>query len=489
MVQLVVNMAVTFLMAPFYLSMMGHHDYGLREMVLALIGYMGMLDLGMRPTVSRFASMHNAQEDRKMLLVVYATSLVFLMLVGALLAIFFWLWAAYYPQILAPTGGEEKKYTLFLLIIGAQLLFAFPRFAMESYLEGLQHYYLKNMINIGSTILLSVLAYLLMTPENALVLFTFLVACFALMRLFIFMALLWRPAFGLIYPNLRLFSWAKLKEMLQFGLKSFIQGTAQVVENMTDRLVIGAIAGPAAVPIYSIPATLVNYSRAIVNTLTHVFMPLFSDLSARGKEEDIRKIYLFASKIVVGVVVPVSVGISLVGGPFIEIWMDGQFDQATVEAIIVLLAIYVSVPLLNPFASRYLTAINRHGIFARIAPIGAFANLILSVWFVYEFGPVGAALGSVFPVFFVTPVFLKAACRRLKVSMRRYVRQCMLPSIGPVLLMAAVVVGLRMEWGLTNYGQVIAAILAGAFVYAVAFWWLALKSEERVWLLGILKRH
>ncbi|WP_172408462.1 hypothetical protein [Marinobacter sp. es.048] len=36
-------------MAPIYLKMMGHHDYGLREMVLALVGYMGDAGLGHAP--------------------------------------------------------------------------------------------------------------------------------------------------------------------------------------------------------------------------------------------------------------------------------------------------------------------------------------------------------------------------------------------------------------------------------------------------------
>ena len=113
MAQLVVSMVVTFVMAPIYLKMMGHHDYGLREMVLALVGYMGMLDLGMRPTVSRFASMHNALKDRESLLTVYACSIAFLGVVGTLLGAFFWTWAISFPEVLNPECSDEKlKYTL-----------------------------------------------------------------------------------------------------------------------------------------------------------------------------------------------------------------------------------------------------------------------------------------------------------------------------------------------------------------------------------------
>ena len=484
MIQLLVSMSVTFVMAPFNLEMMGHHDYGLREMVMALIGYMGMMDLGMRSTVSRFASMHNAHRDRESLSVVYATSLVFMGLLGLLLGLFFWLWGWFYPEILTEQeGSESKKYMLFLLLIGIQLLFAFPRFVAESFLEGLQRYYLKNMINIGGTLGISILSYLYMTPSNALVLFTFLSAVFALVKLLLFMSMLLPRHVGAIYPDLRRFKWPKLKEMLNFGLKSFIQGASRKVETVSDRVVIGSILGPSMIPVYTISFTLVGYINSITMTLTHAFMPLFSELNARGQQHRIRDVYLFSSKVVVGLVLPMGVGINLVGPAFIAVWMKGQFDSATVSSIIFLLTLYIVVPKLNPFASRYLTAINEHGIFARVAPFAALANLALSIWAVTEIGVVGAALGSVFPVFVVTPIFLQRACRHLGISMIGYVKRCLLPAIIPSVIMGMVVFWMRQEFGLTDYARIVAAIIVGGVVYATLFWFVALRGEERQWLL------
>lgn len=489
MAQLVVGMVVTFIMAPIYLQMMGHHDYGLREMVMSLIGYMGMLDLGMRPTVSRFAAMYNANREREELLVVYASSLVFMILVGLVLAVFFWVWALSYPGILvAEEGGDKSKYALFLLIVGAQLLFAFPKFVAESYLEGLQRYYLKNMINIGSTVMIAVISYIYITPQNALILLVSLVAVSVVIKLVIFTAILWRPALGVIYPSFRRFSRSRLKEMLTFGLKSFIQGASQKIETASDRLVIGTILGPASVPVYSISSTLVSYVNKLTMTLTHVFMPLFSDLNARGEEDRIREIYLVASKFVVGLVVPMSAGITLIGAPFIEIWMQGAFDPVTVNAIMVLLVFYIAVPKLNPFASRYLTAINRHSIFAKVAPPAALLNLVLSIWLVMEFGVVGAAMGSVFPVFIVTPIFLKAACRHLQVSLTEYVRRCLLPSVLPVLPMAALVLWMRLNGHLESYSGIILAVLAGGAVYALLFWLISINGDEKRFVMDRLRK-
>lgn len=487
MAQLIVSMVVTFVMAPIYLELMGHHDYGLREMVLALVGYMGMLDLGMRPTISRFASMHNARGERVSLLTVYSCSLVFMFFVGLVLSVFFVIWAFAFPEVLDPQNGEETtKYMLFLLLIGAQLIFVFPKLVTESYLEGLQRYYFKNMVNILSTITIAVIAYHYMTPQNALVLLVGLVAISQAIKLVIFGLVLLKPTLGTIYPNLRYFSGEKLREMLSFGLKSFIQGAATKVEKMSDRIVIGTILGPAMIPVYTIPATLVGYISSITMTLSHTFMPLFSDLSARGQQNRIKAIYLLASKLLVGLIIPMGVGICLIGGPFISIWMEGQFDPVIVDAILVLLVTYTVVPMLNPFASRYLTAINRHVIFAKVAPPAALVNLGLSIWLVLEYGVVGAALGSVLPVFVVMPLYLYVVCHNLEVSMLHYFRATVLPAVIPVALMGGGLFWFRVTHGFDGYLDIVLSILVSALVYGLVYWFFAMGREDREVLLRLL---
>ncbi|MBP53351.1 MAG: polysaccharide biosynthesis protein [Marinobacter sp.] len=487
MAQLIVSMVVTFIMAPIYLKLMGHYDYGLREMILALVGYMGMLDLGMRPTVSRFVSMHNAQKSRDELLTVYACALAFLGMVGLLLATFFWVWAMVYPEWLSPDDSDAStKYVLFLLFVGAQIFFAFPKTVVGSVLEGLQRYYFKNMVNIVSTIAIAVISYIYMTPENGLALLVGLGALSQVVKLLIFGAVLLKPALGTLYPNIRYFSREKLREMLSFGLKSFIQGASSKVERLSDRLVIGSILGPAALPVYTIPATLVGYISTITMTLTHTFLPVFSDLSARGHQGKIKSIYMIVSKLVVALVIPMGVGICLIGGPFIAIWMEGEFDPELVDAVMVLLVTYTLVPMLNPFASRYLTAINKHVIFAKVAPPAALVNLGLSIWLVFEYGVIGAALGSVLPVFVVMPIFLKVVANNLDVTMAQYMRHVVLPAIIPVTVMGSGLAWWRVEYGFPGYLDIVLAVVVSALVYGVLYWLMSLGKDEREILMRIM---
>ncbi len=482
-------MVVTFIMTPIYVVNLGHYDYGIREMLLAFTGYMGMLDIGMRTTVARFVSMYNANDDRTSLLEVYMTSMVFMGLVGLCLALFFWLLALNWPGVIAPDGETTGKYAMFLLLAGIEILFLFPKFVTESYFEGFQYYTLRNGLNIIFTISLATICYNFITPENGLVLLAGLVACQQLLQFIIFSVILARPAYGSIRPHLNSFSMDKLRQMLTFGFKTFVQGVAYQLETASDRLVIGSILGPAVVPVYSVPASLLNNFNGIVYTITHALMPLFSELNARSQHDHIKTIYLYSSKFLLGIIIPGAIAIVVVGGPFIEVWMKGQFSREQVDGIVLLLMLYIIIPRLNPVASRYLTAIGKHGIFARVAPLAAIANLGFSIWLVLQLGVIGAAIGSVIPVVFITPIYLIYTCRNLDVPVMVYVRHVIFPVLIPAWVMLGACVWLRNIWALNSYTEIVGCAIAGGVIYLAAYWTLSISREEKVNIISWLRQR
>lgn len=482
---MLVSMVVTFIMAPIYLRMLGHHDYGLREMIMALVGYMGILDLGLRPTVSRFAASLNAVSDHEGMKKVYASSFFFLGLVGLSIGAFFAVWALTFPSVLNPEGADETtKYTLFLLFIAIQIVFLFPQHVAESYLEGLQLYYLKNLINMIFSVGTAISVYTMITPDNGLLLLTGFVAFATFLKLIIFTGILFRPAHGRLFPSPGWFSVSHLRELFTFGIKSMVQGAAHKVETLSDKLVLGTILGPAVVPTYTIPATLVEYLRNFFSTLTHAFMPFFSDLDARGERDRILSIYLTASKLVVGLLFPMAVGLCIIASPFIDIWMNGEFDPGIVDGIVLLLVVKAVTSRLDPFGSRYLTAINQHGIYAKLLPVAALMNLLLSIWFVVELGIIGAAMGSVLPVFLFLPFFLRKVTGSLGISVAHYLRVCVLPAVVPALIMGLLITYVRVSDGMETYLGIVLSVGLGALVYMPIFWFVSCSTTERRMLVG-----
>jgi len=478
---------ITFVLTPVLVSSLGNYDYGLWTMLAALMGYAGILDLGLRPTISRFVSRYHAQDDVAALGRLFSTAFTFLMLTGAIAGVAFASWGLLMPQTVAPLGAPEERYTLVLVILGAHLLAAFPGYVAEGVLEGLQRYYLKNAVSIVKMAISAVIILSFITPENALVLLASVTTAGKWVRnavLFVIVARVGRGRFKLYRGN---FSVSHLAELLRFGVKSFIQGISTRIETATDSLVIGFMLGPATVPFYSIPAALIQYVRTIALHTTHAFMPLFSDLNARGQQVRIQRIYLMASKLIVGFVLPLAAGAVLLGPPFLTVWVGPEIGEQS-QTIVLLLALFLALPFLNPLCSRYLTAIDRHEIFARLQPISAALNLALSIAFVPWMGIVGAALASVLVVSAYFPIILVYTMRQLGVTVATYMLHAIAPAILPTALMAAAVGLYRAELALTGYPGILGGGILGAAVYLTCFWTLTLSPSERSLLRDLLLR-
>lgn len=488
---MLVKLAITFVMTPIFIFNLGKYDYGLWEMIIGIIGYMGMLDLGIRPAISRYAAKYSAEDDHDSLLVVYATTFFFMAAVGLFLLLFFCLWGLWFPATITPEGDSTERYTLLLIILGARLLFVFPGYVAESYLEGFQRYYLKNNITIFNSIVSAIIIYQFITPENGLLLVAAVSSIGLTFKYAVYFLILSRPVYGALAVQWRRFSLDKLRELTRFGIKSFIQGIATRVETSTDVLIIGLVMGPAMVPFYSVPANLVQYLRTIGSTLTHAFMPLFSDMSAKSENEKIIEVYLRASKYVVGIILPMAVGILLIAGPFLTIWIGEEFQQKG-EAVIAILVFFIVLPFLNPFHSRYLTAINKHGIYARLTPVAATINIVFSLLLVGPYGILGVAAASVIPTVIFVPIYLKYCCKALGLPVASYVQKCLLPCLIPTFVLASVVCCIRFYHGIESYSAIIATILIAGFAWLPTYWFLAFDKKERQffvsWLQGMREK-
>ena len=483
-----VKLAITFVMTPIFVYNLGKYDYGLWEMVGAVIGYMGILDLGLRPAISRFASRHLAEKDEIALQSVYMSAIAFMAVVGVLLFLFFFFWGIWFSGSLAPQGEPHQKYTLFLILIGAYLLISFPGYVAESYLEGFQKYYLKNNITIFNSIVGSTLLYLYISPENGLVLLAGINALGLSVKYLLFMWILSRPAYGAIRARPANFSGARLRELIVFGFTSFIQGIATRVENATDVLVIGLIMGPAVVPFYSIPANLTQHIRTLGWTLTHAFMPLFSGLSVTEENETIRRVFLMSSRYVVSILLAMGTGVLILGVPFISIWLDPEFGEKA-ELIIVFLVFFTVFPFINPFASRYLTAIDRHGIFAKLTPLAALLNITLSLILVHPFGLEGVAFASVVPGLIFVPMYLRYTCKHLDLPVRQYLLSAVLPGVAPAAIMAVILLSIGHVWVYDSYFEILNGVVFSSFGWLAGFWFLVLNREERDYIGEYLSRR
>lgn len=482
---LFLKLGITFIMTPVLLSNLGRHDYGIWDMVLAIVGYMGILDLGIRPTVSRYAAMAVARDDKRELAELYVTAWYYLLLVGLVIACSLFVFGVFFSDTIVDNGSRSGVYTLFFMILAVRVFLVFPAYVAESFMEAYQEYYLKNNITIVNSIIGSSLVYHIITPENALLVVAGITSLGVVIKYAFYVIYVhWKRRFLGLKPSW--FSFRRLAQLFRFSIKTLVQGLSTRVENSTDSLVIGFILGPALIPLYSIPANLVSYIRNIAYNLTHVFMPYFSGLSAQGETEKVRRVYLLGSKLTVCAVLILAIGVSILGESFLKLWIGEDIAESSAPIIWVLVA-FTCLPLLNPYSGRYLTAIDRHGVFAKWGPLVAAANLMLSLWLIHPLGIYGVALGSLLPALIYQPFILKVCCRNLGIPVIAYLRLVLAPCVMPSIVMAGVILLLSSKIEIDSYLELLSIAVMASLGFCVVALATTLSRQERRQVLGLLR--
>ena len=482
---LFLKLGITFVMTPILIRNLGRYDYGIWEIVGATLGYMGMLDLGIRPTITRFAAQYIAQKDDESLAEIYSTAWFFLSAVGLFVAIILASWGLFFPGGMAEDPSQTQKYTLLMLILAGQMLIVFPSYAAESFMEANQEYYLKNILTIINSIIGSVLIWNLIKPGNALILLAGINGIGLSVKYILYCWYVYRK-WPLLRPKFSVFSFTRLKVLFRFSLKTLVQGIAFRMETATGSIVIGTILGPAIVPLYSIPSNLINYIRMITLSFANVFMPYFSSLNANKEQEKIVRTYIMASKLTIAAVLVLVIGILGLGKSFLALWVGPEIAASSGPLIIILVAFTV-MPLLNPYDNRYLTAIDKHGVFAKWQPVVAVANLGLSLIFIKPWGIIGVALAALVPALVFRPYLLQYCCRHLGISVGHFARTVWLPLVPPSLAMGGAMVLASLKLTVDDFGTLVGVAAGSSLLFVIVSLFTVLGPSERELLTRIIK--
>lgn len=467
LLQFVMTAALVFVMTPTYLRALGDYDYGIWQIISALLGYANILDLGMQPTVSRYVAAYMGGGKPRRLSRLFSTSLCMLLGLAVVPMIAFLIFAAFSDEILAEAAAGSRKYALVTALVAVGIPLTFARFVYVSFLEGLQRYDWRAIVGMAHGIAFAIAFVVLMPFADPLILMAGLSVTLGISRI----AVLWwgvrrtSPVRVRFVPTL--FDRRLARELLGFGGKSFIQGLATSAESRADTLIIGAGLGPAMVAFYSLPQTLCLYIRSLGWTLSHAFMPALSSLAGSDSHSHMKNVLIRGSRYVLALVVPLAGGIALLGRDFIELWVGEEY-AANAGPLIWVLTAYFFVPFLFPLQSRYLTAINMHGIFAKLYPCRAVMNIGLSIALLPSLGLLGVALGSLIPEVLVLGPVARRLLEISGVAFTEYAREVWLPSVLPAVLLVATTFLLKSVIGTAGWLPFFLVVAGVSSVYVAA---------------------
>lgn len=469
-----VAMGLGFVVTPVLVRCLGSDQFGLWALMTSVIGYTGLIELGVGTATAKRVAECRATGDVDRLERLLGTAIV---MYSAMALLVLLATAALYtllPHIFmlpADQLGPARKCLLllgvsqasaFLFVVQTAILFGSGRLDLATG-SGIAFNLLSSLVNVG------------------LVLAGFgvpsLAACTVLTTICNGLAargLIRRNDLGArVRPSKA--SWGMARELLKYGSRNAFVAVCGTLAYGADSLVIGILLPVSNVAHYAIAAKLVNLLRSLATKPIDVLMPAYAHSYSVGDKQ--RLFRLFTGSTVAGLMIamPLVICVLTFGDVLIRVWVGPGHEASYGIAACLGLALLLQLP--GHASFTIFTGTERYRYLALVSGLSAPLNLVLSVLLTRRFGPIGVALGSLITVAVGDMVVLPVAvCKEFGFDGRRYCRRILEPIAAPALLAAVIGVAIRFL-GLTVSLPV---ALAGAAAVFVSFWCARLFSTRDV---------
>lgn len=479
---LLLNTIITFFMAPFVVRHLGAEPYGLWALLGSLLGYLGLIDLGVRGAVTRYVSTHHAAGEHDEAGRITSAGLLFFS-GGALIVVILAIGAALGIDRLfsLPTellGAARQA----VLLAGFAIAISIVGSVFGGVIIALQRFDYSNGIEIAITLLRTAATVYLLEQGGSLVELAWIQLASSIVRTLVHVFVMRK-----LYPDLQLSmagATPLLSKIVSFGVISTLLNVSGALITYSDSLIIGFFLPLQAVTMYSIGAQLTAQVRSIVTGVSQVLSPMASSLEGHGEVMRVGQVMLAGSRLATLAVLPLAVVFMLRGETFIRLWMGQEFAVPAGEVLTILAFGLCAVSSFQVCVSTVIGLGRHRGLVPAFFWMAA-CTILMNVILVERIGITGVAWGNLVPQLAISLAFAPWYARLvLGTSISEYLWQAILR---PVIAMGPFALACRMSelwWPAGNlwiYFLQIGAILPAA---AIGAWTFALTSAERELIWG-----
>lgn len=388
-----VQVVITLLLTPFVLQSLGEARYGVWVLIIGLTGYYGLLDLGLRASLTQRLSRQLAVGDVAGLNQTASIGLTLLSGTGLLLAAASFALAWWAPVLLGvpPQLTPEVRGTIAL--VGVAVAVQFPLFPFSAALAAAQRHDVLAAISIavrvggaGATVAVLKAGYGLVGLSAVTAAMNFLDYFFR------------SVAAARIVPQMKArLSVAALvhcRGLVSFGVWNSILAGSQELISYTNALLIGAIISTAAVSRFALASSLVLYFGKFFAPVAWALFPAVAHMDARGERERLRAIYLTGTRVMLCLATGACLIAAFWSDEFYRLWLDGEFANGPPIALLFqILSIAAVVSIGQQTGRQILLGAGKVRPLALIALGEGITAVLLSALLIKPFELLGVAAG------------------------------------------------------------------------------------------------
>ena len=290
----VVRGLVALLLLPLLIDRLGSAPTGLFVFATTLTGYFTALEYGVGTSVTKYVAEYRATGEHEQLGSVLRGSLVLMVGLGTLVAAVLALLAIIWGEALFGGTASVRSQALPTLLVAAGVAFLYwPSRIGPAALRGLERFDLCAVVEMGCALLTLGLIYLASGLTHSVALLTGLFGAVFLLEGVLAGVLAW-PHLGL-RRGVGRSRGAHLQPAMGFGTGLFLIGLSDTFIYESDRIVVTAFVGAAAIVVYEVALRPQTGVRLIGGLVGSALVSTSSRLIAQGRGERLRELVLVGS--------------------------------------------------------------------------------------------------------------------------------------------------------------------------------------------------
>ncbi|HUI81036.1 MAG TPA: oligosaccharide flippase family protein [Bryobacteraceae bacterium] len=481
-----VNLAVALLLNPYVIRKLGEVRYGIWALIFSILEYFGFFDLGLNTAVTNFCARYEAAGEPEKINEVINTA-VFYFSAIAVVAVALTLGLSHNAQKLFRVPAEyQSEFAILIQITGLSWALCMVLNMFVSALDGFQRFDLESRVWVGTILLRSTGYFLVLKLGHGLVEMAAIFVVFQLVGY----ALNFRN-FRIVFRPLR-FSWSLVKfsvfrQIVSYGLKSFVANTSTMVLNQSGTVLIGHYQPTQFAGFYALPSKILQYAVDAVSRLAIVTRSSAAELSELGKRQAVLKLGIYSNRYSLTLFMPLVVLLLVYGRELILRWVGPSFAEHSAPLLPVFV-VSTALVLAGQFnSSALLYGLSLHGGYARALVLEALLNVTGMVLVIPRYGILGAAVVSSTLMLLVRGLYTPwLVCQNLEVGFLAYLGRIY---VRPIVTSMPV---FALAWLLKTHGlpgrtwlELVAVALLIGMVYGGLALFTCIEREHR----GLLLSH
>ena len=488
---LLVNIVISFFLAPFVVSSLGNVYYGIWVIMMQFTGYLYLMDFGVRESVVRFVSKYHAKKHSRKSIDVINAAIMMYSILGIITIIIVCCLAIAFPYIFDISEENITLTRLLVFITGFTISQTFVFNVFRGILMALQRYDIFYKIGIVFQLIRVVLIVTLLNLGYgviALGVIQFVISLgSSLVMYFVSRKIMDENDIKfkfVLLPYTKFLAWAK--KLFNYSFFVLVNNLSQKAIFTSDAMVIGIFMPTSAVTFYAIAGTLIDYIRKLSKITAQVFNPLASELESKNDNERLKLVLIQGSKLSLLIGLPVVMVYVMMGSQFIGLWMGPEYAELSGKVLFVL-AVSQILSLPHYTVSSILYGISKHNIIAYLHVLEAIANLALSIILVQSMGIIGVAFGTAIPHIIVVMLILPVIISKiLNMNYFTYILSSYVSPLISIIPFTAACYWVNTYYPASNLLYFFMEVILLLPVYGVTAWYLSFTKEERVKYSGVL---